>query len=581
MDDLDYIKKELNGFIKKYYLNELLKGVILFFSIWLLYFILILLIEHFFWLSPPYRSVLFWFCILVSIGLLFKFVAIPVGKLFRLSRGIDEYEASRIIGKHFPEVGDKLVNVLQLQNSPHKSELLLAGISQKSKELRPVPFKMAVDFKSSLRYLKFAAFPVIIIIAVILTGNTSVFSDSYTRMVHYRTAYEPPAPFAFQINNDILTVEEGSSITLDIKTVGSIAPENASIHFEGEIYYLKSTGQGGFQYTFQGVKKDIEFYLSANGVSSKTHLVKVIKVPKLLDFEMELDYPKYLGMPSETVKGTGNVTIPEGTRITWNLRTRSTEEVTYQAPDTIESFTRIGENYSLSKRFYNNTSYDIKTSNTEVKDYESMNYKATVIKDQYPGIEVIQKIDSITDADLYFFGKLSDDHAISALNIVYFIDNEEDNASKVSIPVNREVFADFFYAFPGNLNLESGKDYSFYFEVFDNDGIRGPKRSKSPNFGFRNKSEDEVREEQLQKQGESINNFSRGLEKMEMTERELEELSRLQKEKDQLNFNDKKKLNDFLDRQKQQNEILQNYSEKLKQSLEDTNPRENDPFREE
>src|SRR5690606_24507679 len=227
------------------------------------------------------------------------------------------------------------------------------------------------------------------------------------------------------------------------------------------------------------------------------------------------------------------------------------------------------------------TSYDIKTSNSDVREYESMNYKATVIKDQYPGIVVEQEVDSITENDLYFFGKISDDHAISALNMVYFIDNEENDAKKVSIPVNTEVVAEFFYAFPGNLALESGKDYTFYFEVFDNDGIRGPKRSKSPNFGFRNKSQDEVKEDQLKKQGESIENLSRSLDKMELTERELEELSQLQKEKDQLNFNDKKKLDDFLERQKQQNQIMKNYSEKLKQSLEENTPRESEPFKEE
>ncbi len=581
MEDLNYIKKELQAFIRKYYLNELLKGIILFFSIWLLYFIVVLLIEHFFWLSPPYRSLLFWFCILVSAGLFFRFIVIPIAKLFRLAGGIDEFEASRIIGKHFPEVGDKLVNVLQLQSSPHKSELLLAGISQKSRELRPVPFKMAVDFKSSLRYLKYAAFPIMIILAVILTGNTSLFSESYTRMIHHRIAYEPPAPFAFQVNNEALTVEEGSSITLDIETVGSLIPENATIHFNKEMYYLKTGGTGGFQYTLQGVKQDMEFFLSANGVNSKKYLVKVVKVPKLLDFEMELEYPGYLGMPSETVKGSGNATVPEGTKITWNMRTRSTDEVIYKSPDTIQGFTKIGDNYNLSKRFYNNTAYEIKTSNSEVSDYETMSYKATVIRDQFPEITVEQGRDSIRGQELYFFGKVSDDHAISSLNLVYFTGNEEDNATRVSIPVNKTVFDEFFYSFPGILDLKRGEDYSVYFEVFDNDGIRGPKRSRTVNFGFRKKSEDEIREDQLQKQGESIQNLSHSLEKMELTEKELEEFTRLQKEKDQLNFNDRKKLEDFLERQKQQNEIIKNYSEELKQSLEDSNPRENDAFKEE
>ena len=42
-------------------------------------------------------------------------------------------------------------------------------------------------------------------------------------------------------------------------------------------------------------------------------------------------------------------------------------------------------------------------------------------------------------------------------------------------------------------------------------------------------------------------------------EKELEELNQLQKEKEALNFNDKKKLEEFLKRQKQQEQIMQQF----------------------
>jgi hypothetical protein len=279
MEDFNYIKKQLAAFTRKYYLNELLKGSILFFSIWLLYFLLVLFIEYFFWLSPPGRSILFWVFIAVSAGLLFKFILIPLGKLSRLSRGIDELEASRIIGKHFPEVNDKLINVLQLRNSGVESDLLLAGIEQKSRELKPVPFKMAVNYRSSYRYLKYAAFPLLIILAVIITGNQSVFSESYTRVVQYRTAFEPPAPFSFLLENQTLKVEEGNSFPLNVSTQGSIVPETVAIHFNNETYYLRTTNSGMYEFVFQGVNKDTDFYLSANGVKVKHTPLKCLKYP--------------------------------------------------------------------------------------------------------------------------------------------------------------------------------------------------------------------------------------------------------------------------------------------------------------
>jgi len=582
MDDFNFIKQKLAAFIRKFYKNELLKGAILFFSFWLLYLILILLIEYFFWLSPINRSILFWFFIAVSLGLLFKFIFIPLARLLKLSKGVGQVEASKIIGRHFPEVNDKLLNVLQLQNSPDKSELLLASIAQKSKELKPIPFKLAVNFKTSLRYLKYASFPVIIILAVLLTGNSSVFSESYTRVVHYKTAYEPPAPFSFVLKNDVFKVEEGNGLVLEVETIGKIVPETVAIYYNNETYYLKPVAPNRFQYNFQSIKNDVDFYLSANEVTSRSYKIEVIQVPKLIDFEMRLNFPKYLNKKAESVKGTGNLTVPEGTNVSWNLSTSATNQVTFTSRDTIEEFNQEGSIFSFDKKLFSDTRYQIKTSNLEVKDYESLEYAISVEKDQFPKINVQHKKDSLDGESLYFFGKVSDDHAVSALNLVYFIDNQEETAAKLSIAVTKQEFDEFLYAFPGNVPLKPGNDYSLYFEVFDNDGIRGPKRSKSEVFSFRKKSEKEIQNEQLQQQGESIQNISQGLDKMQLSERELEEISRLQKEKGQLNYNDRKKLENFLERQKQQTEMMKNYSEKLKQSLEKKeNTNEPDAFKEE
>ena len=582
MDDFNFIKQKLAAFIRKFYKNELLKGAILFFSFWLLYLIFNLLIEYFFWLSPINRSILFWIFIAVSLGLLIKFILIPLSRLLKLSKGVGQMEASKIIGRHFPEVNDKLLNILQLKNSPDQSELLLASIAQKSKELKPIPFKMAVNFKTSLRALKYASFPVIIILAVLLTGNSSIFSDSYTRVVHYKTAYEPPAPFSFMLKNDVFKVEEGSDLMLEVETKGNMVPETVEIHYNKETYYLKSIAPNRFQYNFQGIKNDVSFYLSGNGVTSRSYQIEVIQVPKLVDFEMRLNYPKYLNKRTESVKGTGNLTVPEGTNVSWNLVTSATNQVTFTFRDTIEEFNQDGTIFSFDKRLFSDTRYQIRTSNLQVKDYESLEYAISVKKDQFPKINVQYKKDSLDGESLYFFGKVSDDYAISRLNLVYFIDNQEETVERISIVVKKQEFNEFLYAFPGNVSLKQGNDYSLYFEVFDNDGIRGPKRSKSEVFSFRKKSEKEIKGEQLQQQGESIQKLSQSLDKMQLSERELEEISRLQKEKGQLNYNDRKKLENFLERQKQQTEMIKNYSEKLKRSLEDKeNEKGSDDFKEE
>ncbi|MCT4629476.1 MAG: hypothetical protein N4A42_06305, partial [Winogradskyella sp.] len=157
MSNFETIKSKLQEFIQKYYTNELLKGAILFFAIGLLYFLITLFVEYMLWLNPTARTVLFWVFILVELGLFIKFIAIPLAKLFNLRKGINYETASKLIGNHFPEVNDKLLNVLQLNQSPTQSDLLIASIEQKSQELQPIPFKSAINFKSNTKYLKYAA----------------------------------------------------------------------------------------------------------------------------------------------------------------------------------------------------------------------------------------------------------------------------------------------------------------------------------------------------------------------------------------------------------------------------------------
>jgi hypothetical protein len=246
MDNFKTIQDKLERFIKRYHINELLKGAILFFAIGVLYFLFTLLLEHFLWLGTTSRTVLFWVFIVVELALLTKFIVLPLAKLFKLKKGIDYTEAAQIIGEHFPEVDDKLLNVIQLKNSKDQSDLLLASINQKAIALNPIPFKLAVNFKHNISYLKYAILPVAVILLVYFTGHFSWFKDSYKRVVDYKTAYEPPAPFQFFVLNNNLQAVEGKDFKLMVKTAGAVVPENAQITYNNETYVLQQTGVGAF-----------------------------------------------------------------------------------------------------------------------------------------------------------------------------------------------------------------------------------------------------------------------------------------------------------------------------------------------
>ena len=160
MESSNIIYQKLEDFIKKYYTNELIKGALFFVGLGLLYFLFTVFVEYFLWLKPTGRTFLFWAFISVEAFLFTRFIAFPIFKLFKIQKGIDYAAASAIIGKHFSEVNDKLLNFLQLSATTESSELLVASIDQKANSLQPIPFSNAINFKKNRKYLPLALFPI-------------------------------------------------------------------------------------------------------------------------------------------------------------------------------------------------------------------------------------------------------------------------------------------------------------------------------------------------------------------------------------------------------------------------------------
>ena len=577
------LQSKLVQFVKKYYTNELIKGGLLFFTLGALYIIFILLIEHVFWLNSGLRTLLFWVFISVELVLLYKFVAIPLAKLFNLKKGISFSQASKIIGEHFPEVSDKLLNVLQLNSTSEQSDLLLASIEQKSNELQPIPFKNAVNYKTNVKYVKYALIPVLIVTAFWLSGKLNWFSDSYTRVVNYNLAYEPSAPFKFFVLNTDLNTIENKPFTLKVETAGTVVPETISISYNNETYFLERSELGVSTFTFNQLTAPITFRLSANGVTSRPYTIQIINAPQVVSFDMILDYPAYTGKTKETLKSIGNAVVPEGTQVTWEIKSANSNQIQLLSSDTLNFTQAKADRFNLSKRVYNPLDYTISSSNTTLKNYENLSFNLKVLKDQFPELNVQVKTDSLDQQTLYFYGKASDDYGLKHLQLVYFPIQEETKAVKKNIPIASGNFSEFLSTFPQNLPIESGKTYEIYFEVFDN-GLSS-KSTKSSTFTYRKRTESEETDKQLQDQNKSIDALGQSIKQFKKEEKSLESLSKTQKEKSELKFSDKKKLNQFLERQLEQKKELQQINKSLQKNLdefkkENIQEKEKDAFKE-
>ena len=290
---------------------------------------------------------------------------------------------------------------------------------------------------------------------------------------------------------------------------------------------------GRFSYTFENLNESLIFYVEANGVESREYQIKVIKTPSVTDFEMSLNYPKYTQKRNEHIKNTGNAIVPEGTRITWNINTEQTDSIHFITKSEDSFIKNESGLFSLSKKIRKNTNYQIATSNQDLKNYEKLNYSIQVIKDEFPKITVKSDIDSVSRGPVQFAGQLSDDYSVSKLNLVYYDINDKENLKKHAITINKSSFEEFYYLFipNGELEMESGKDYELYFEVFDNDAINGNKSSKSKLFFFHKKTKQELSDDLLKEQKESLDNLDKNAKDAEKLNKDFEEFTdKLKKE---------------------------------------------------
>jgi hypothetical protein len=583
LEKLNTIHQKLEAFIKKYYTNELIRGILFFIGLGLIYFLFTLFIEYFLWLKPQGRTLLFWFFITVEAFLLLRFILFPIFKIFKFQKGIDYTQASSIIGNHFSEVNDTLTNYLQLSKSDtsvYNSELLLASIEQKANALRPIPFGRAIDFSSNRKFLPLAILPVLFLLFFYLSGNSRIISQSLDRVVHFNSTFVPPAPFKFTVLNSSLITEQGKDFVLHIKSEGAVVPEDVMIFIGEESYFLETIRPGEFQFKILKPFTNVGFHLESNKVVSNVYELKVIAVPTISNFEMKLVYPAYLNLKSAIIKGTGNGIIPEGTHVTWIMNTNATQNVVWNNGKQSYPFTKTENSFNLTKNIVQNTEYQIITSNNEVKNFEKLNYQLNVVKDQYPSINISKAPDSLNVGNNYFVGQLADDYGLSRLQIVYYESGKLATAKRGTIVIKHVTFDQFVFNFPSNLDVDKGINYDFYFEVFDNDAVHHFKSTRSTVFSDRILSDEEKQNALFQEQNNAINSLQKSVEKQDKQFSEMEKFQQTNKEKDALDFKDRQKINDFIKQQQQQNDLMKEFASKMKNNLDKSNPQQKDETKE-
>ena len=255
---------KLNHFTRKYYLNELIRGGIWFISILTSFFILLSTIEYYYQFDINVRTTLFWVYIILFSTVLVKFIFIPILKLVQIGSVLTHKEAAKIIGKHFPEIEDKLLNYLELSEmNNNQNKLINASIEQKISLITPFSFNKAVDISKNKKQVKWIIAPIVIILLFYISGKEYVLTESSNRIIKHNTFFEPEAPFEYAFNS--LSAVQYSDHNLIINTKGRELPKSVVIEINKSSFELNPLPNNNFSYKFKSVESDVSFFLTSMG----------------------------------------------------------------------------------------------------------------------------------------------------------------------------------------------------------------------------------------------------------------------------------------------------------------------------
>ena len=558
--------EKLERFINRFYVKQLVKGAFLFLTLGTIFWIVITYFEYVLWMNESWRLTMFILFVVVELFLLYRYILIPLLFLFKVRKGIDHKFASRMIGKHFPNVDDRLLNLLELSENPRKSDLLMASIEQRATDLKNVSFVDAVNVRESLKYARYILIPLGILAVIWVTGDVVSFFNSHKRVLNYDVAYERPAPFVFEVLNTDLEVLDNEALTIEVRTIGEVRPSDVQMVVGNERLVMQER-HGVYVYTFQPPVGNFGFYLTANGWDSRWYQVSTFETPTLVDFSLELDYPSYLKRSYEVLSGTGNAEVPEGTRITWKISGSNVEEIDMIIRDTLQSFEREGSVFSYQMRLFDEVEYELTTSNKKVRDFERLAYRLGVIRDQKATVQVNQITDSLNPNEAYFAGQAADDYGLREIRAVVYSSDDKQSVQRLVLDSPKGNVTQFYYTFPSGLAIETGKSYKIYFEVVDNDGIRFGKVTQSEVFDAVLYDDNQLNNKELEFQNTTLNKLGESLKNMQEQEEKLSEINQLQKEEKALNFEEKSQIKNFLQQQQMQEQLMEKFSQDLNKSI--------------
>ncbi len=563
-----------------------------------------LLAEYIFYMETPFRTAAFFFWSAALIIAIFIFLIHPARLLSGSSEDVSAKNLSIAVGGHFPEINDRLLNIIQLFNNKkesgifYSSALIDQALIKYGQPALKLDFNSVISLNPVKKQLQYLLIPLLILASSFIIHPTG-FYNAFNRLIHPYTAFAGPIPFSFMVEPGSTDAVKGEDLTIKVFVKGE-SPESLILYTKTEdqekfrpLEFI-SLSPDYYNCTIKNVKESFHYFIEGrkNGrflkkfkLTSETYIISLLHRPEVSRFQVKLNYPEYSGLPSKILPdNSGNITALKGTKVDISISPNKpvTEaKINFAAGpskdlDILVSSMKTGFTLIKDNRYW----FSLK-DRQGLENPEPIKYKINIMPDEYPFISVIQPgrdIDIGEDMLISFILKTGDDFGLSTLRLAYKKVYPGDERMGIKrkfqfIPVQLNDFSGsaretFFTWHLDDLDLLPDDRIVYYFEVFDNDNISGPKNTVSPTFYARYPSLYEIFSEVEKEQNVQLSEMESLLKESKDVQEKLKKVSRELKKNRELDWKKKKTLDNAVKKQDDLNKKLDQAEKKMDQLVE-------------
>jgi len=588
---VDQLRARVRTTIQRMTLAETAFGAVITMGVIAAVWLLSTALEAGLWLGTTGRTALISGVALCALGLIAYFLARPLLQLIGLWTTPSEETVARRIGEHYPEVSDRLINVLQLaegRGSHSPDAFVDRAVQSLSQEIESVEFEQMEDFQRARHASRLASLPVVGLLIFLIAAPSAFFGASQ-RLLAPATPFERPAPFQLLVEPGDTDLIRGDSLRITVRAVGDELPHTLTVMTtqDGEQIVdrvtVSSDSAGVFEHTLVNVRQPLRYRVAASPVVSAWYDATVEARPLVRSLQVSLSPPAYTNLPERRLgANVGDVTGLPGTQV--DLRVAiggprvdqallrfddgSTDSLSVRSGVATGSFTLDREGtYRIQLRSANG-----------VPNRDPIRYAMQLRADAQPSV-VFLAPDPVADLpeslEQPLRLRLTDDFGIAQLRLYYRVSERRYGAVDstydsfdLPVPSPRQLDQQIDHRWAlqeYGIDLAPGDVVTYYARVWDNDAVAGYKSVRTPTQRLRLPSLAEKYEQLDAEQDGAEQQMEDMMRETESIREQFDELRNELRRKQDADWEDKRQLEQIQNRQEQLESDVENLSRQMEE----------------